>query len=71
MATPVIQKPGFWLRLPLIRQLRQSVGWQRGMLIAGLVIRLDRFQLIGACGATTVTFGITRCSSKRGSTPSP
>ena len=27
-----------WRRLPLIRQLRQSVGLQRGMLVAGLVL---------------------------------
>src|SRR3954454_4012868 len=27
-----------WQRVPLIRQLRQSVGLQRGMLVAGLVL---------------------------------
>src|SRR3954463_10678645 len=27
-----------WGRLPVVRQLRQSVGLQRGMLIAGLVL---------------------------------
>jgi peptide/nickel transport system permease protein len=31
-------KPPLWHRLPVVRQLRQSVGLQRGMLIAGLVI---------------------------------
>ncbi|TAJ47148.1 MAG: ABC transporter permease [Herbiconiux sp.] len=31
-------KPGFFGRLPVLKQLRQSVGLQRGMLVAGLVI---------------------------------
>jgi peptide/nickel transport system permease protein len=31
-------KPGLLARLPVLKQLRQSVGLQRGMLIAGLVI---------------------------------
>ena len=34
MASPV----PWWKRLPVVHQLRQSVGLQRGMLIAGLVI---------------------------------
>lgn len=33
----VRREPG-WHKLPLIKQLRQSVGLQRGMLVAGLVI---------------------------------
>lgn len=32
------QRPSLWKRLPVVHQLRQSVGLQRGMLIAGLVI---------------------------------
>jgi peptide/nickel transport system permease protein len=31
-------KPALWKRLPVVHQLRQSVGLQRGMLIAGLII---------------------------------
>ncbi|MCS5718617.1 ABC transporter permease [Herbiconiux sp. CPCC 205763] len=31
-------EPGFFSRLPVLKQLRQSVGLQRGMLIAGLVM---------------------------------
>ena len=31
-------RPPWWHRLPVIQQLRQSVGLQRGMLVAGLVI---------------------------------
>ncbi len=34
----VLGKRGWLRRLPVIRQLRQSVGLQRGMLIAGLVL---------------------------------
>ena len=39
MSTPsaAIKLP-LWQRLPLVRQVRQSVGLQRGMLIAGLII---------------------------------
>jgi peptide/nickel transport system permease protein len=36
VTTPV--KSALWKRLPVVRQLRQSVGLQRGMLIAGLTI---------------------------------
>ena len=32
------RRPSLWRRLPVVRQLRQSVGLQRGMLVAGLVI---------------------------------
>ena len=31
-------KPTFFSRLPVVHQLRQSVGLQRGMLVAGLVL---------------------------------
>ena len=38
--TPTVQpaRPAWWKRLPVVHQLRQSVGLQRGMLVAGLVI---------------------------------
>ncbi len=35
---PPVQKPTLWQRLPLVSHLRQSIGLQRGMLIAGIVI---------------------------------
>lgn len=38
MTGTISVKPAFWSRLPVIKQVRQSVGWQRGMLIAGLTI---------------------------------
>ena len=31
-------QPPLWQRLPVVRQVRQSVGLQRGMLVAGLVL---------------------------------
>lgn len=41
-ATPAVRGPR-WHRLPIIAQLRQSVGLQRGMLIAGLVLSIVFF----------------------------
>jgi peptide/nickel transport system permease protein len=37
-ATTERRRRSLWARLPVVHQLRQSVGLQRGMLIAGLVI---------------------------------
>src|SRR5918912_1854016 len=39
-ATPTTHAPRrrSWRRLPVVHQLRQSVGLQRGMLVAGLVL---------------------------------
>ncbi|CAN5374123.1 ABC transporter permease [soil metagenome] len=38
VTTPTRRRTPQWRRLPIVRQLRQSVGLQRGMLIAGVVI---------------------------------
>lgn len=38
MTSAVAVKSSFWSRLPVIKHVRQSVGWQRGMLVAGLAI---------------------------------
>jgi len=38
MSTVVTPKRPLWQRIPVVHQLRQSVGLQRGMLVAGLVI---------------------------------
>ncbi|MBC7306948.1 MAG: ABC transporter permease [Dietzia sp.] len=38
MADAPRRRPSRWRRLPVVRQLQQSVGLQRGMLVAGLVI---------------------------------
>ena len=37
-SSPAIHKHSWWSRLPVVHQLRQSVGLQRGMLVAGLII---------------------------------
>lgn len=36
-AAPTLKRP-LWQRIPVLREVRQSVGIQRGMLVAGLVI---------------------------------
>ncbi|MEL4318207.1 ABC transporter permease [Leifsonia sp. YIM 134122] len=36
--TAAPHKPNLWQRLPVVHQLRQSVGLQRGMLVTGLVL---------------------------------
>lgn len=38
ISAAVPERPDLWHRIPVIKQLRQSSGLQRGMLIAGLVI---------------------------------
>ncbi|MCU1530343.1 MAG: peptide transporter permease, partial [Frondihabitans sp.] len=38
--TPADRRAPLWKRLPVIAQLRTSVGLQRGMLIAGIIITL-------------------------------
>jgi peptide/nickel transport system permease protein len=37
-ARPPVRRRRSWKRLPVVHQLRQSVGLQRGMLVAGLVL---------------------------------
>lgn len=65
MSTPVIVKPSIWSRLPLIRELKQSVGWQRGMLIAGLVI-IAIFLLTAIFAEWLAPFGYSQLSDKNG-----
>ncbi|HRN30145.1 MAG TPA: ABC transporter permease [Terrimesophilobacter sp.] len=65
MSTPVIAKPGFWSRLPLVRQLRQSVGWQRGMLVGGLVI-IVVFLLVAAFAPMLAPFGFSQLADESG-----
>ncbi len=65
MTAPVIAKPGMWSRLPLIHQLRQSVGWQRGMLVAGLVI-IAVFLLTAALAPLVAPYGFSQLSDADG-----
>ncbi len=65
MSATVLVKPSIWSRLPLIRELKQSVGWQRGMLIAGLVI-IVIFLLTAAFAQWLAPFGYSQLSDKNG-----
>lgn len=67
MTSLVKVKPRFWSRLPLIRELQQSVGWQRGMLIAGLVI-IAIFLLTAAFAQWLAPFGYSQLSDADGTT---
>ena len=49
-------RPSLWKRLPVVHQLRQSVGLQRGMLVAGLVIT-GIFLLTAALAPVLAPFG--------------
>ncbi|MGV8884932.1 MAG: ABC transporter permease [Microbacteriaceae bacterium] len=48
-----------WKRLPIVKELRQSVGLQRGMLIAGLVIT-GIFLLIAALAPVLAPYGFSQ-----------
>ncbi|TQL47865.1 peptide/nickel transport system permease protein [Homoserinimonas aerilata] len=51
-----VRRPSLWSRLPIVHQLRQSVGLQRGMLIAGLVIT-GAFLLAAALAPLIAPYG--------------
>lgn len=65
MTTSSIAKPTIWSRLPLLRELKQSVGWQRGMLVAGLVI-IAIFLLTAAFAQWLAPFGYSQLSDENG-----
>lgn len=65
MTTTVSAKPSIWSRLPLIHQLRQSVGWQRGMLVVGLVI-IVVFLLTAALAPWLAPFGFDQLRDEDG-----
>jgi peptide/nickel transport system permease protein len=56
---------GFWGRLPVLKQLRQSVGLQRGMLVAGLVITA-LFLLVAAFAPLIAPFGFSQLRDDAG-----
>lgn len=66
MSTPIVVRRGLWSRLPLIRELRQSVGWQRGMLVAGLVI-IVVFLLTAAFAPFLAPYSFSQLSDADGS----
>ena len=65
MASTVTAKRVFWSRLPVVRELRQSVGWQRGMLVGGLVI-IAIFLLTAAFASLLAPYGFSQLSDENG-----
>ena len=57
-----------WKRLPLVWQLRRSVGLQRGMLIAGLVL-CSLFVLMAVLAPLIAPFGFNQLSGPEGTFP--
>ena len=58
-------KRSLWSRLPVVHQLKQSVGWQRGMLVAGLVI-CAIFLLTAAFAPLLAPYGFSDLSDESG-----
>jgi len=54
-----------WKRLPIVHQLRQSVGLQRGMLIAGLII-VGVFLLTALFAPLLAPYGFSQLSDENG-----
>ncbi|ODA89468.1 peptide ABC transporter permease [Leifsonia xyli subsp. xyli] len=54
-----------WSRLPVVRQLRQSVGLQRGMLVAGLVLT-GLFLVIAAFAPVIAPYGFAQLKGADG-----
>ncbi|MEO9104222.1 MAG: ABC transporter permease [Terrimesophilobacter sp.] len=65
MTSVISAKPSLWSRIPVIREVRQSVGWQRGMLVAGLAI-IVIFLLTAAFAQWLAPFGYSQLSDKNG-----
>ncbi|OJX77569.1 MULTISPECIES: ABC transporter permease [unclassified Leifsonia] len=63
--TQPTRKPSLWSRLPVIHQLRQSVGLQRGMLIAGLAIT-GVFVLVAIFAPVIAPYGFSQLSGPGG-----
>ncbi|HAM25410.1 MAG TPA: peptide ABC transporter permease [Microbacteriaceae bacterium] len=64
-ATTIAPKRPLWTRIPVVRQLRQSVGLQRGMLVAGLVI-VAIFVLTAIFAPLLAPFGFSQLTGKGG-----
>ncbi|PRY70250.1 peptide/nickel transport system permease protein [Glaciihabitans tibetensis] len=58
-------KVAWWKRLPVVHQLRQSVGLQRGMLIAGLII-VGVFLLVAAFAPWLAPYGYSQLKDADG-----
>lgn len=58
-------KRSLWSRLPVVHQLQQSVGLQRGMLVVGLVI-CGIFVLAAIFAPWIAPFGFNQLSDNQG-----
>ncbi|MBX3104264.1 MAG: ABC transporter permease [Cryobacterium sp.] len=65
MAESLKIKRSIWSRIPLVRELKQSVGWQRGMLIGGLVI-IVLFLLTAAFAQFIAPYGYNQLRDSKG-----
>ena len=65
MSDPTPTKVALWKRLPIIHHLRQSVGLQRGMLVAGLVI-VALFLLTALFAPILAPYGYSQLSDENG-----
>ncbi|MCU1406145.1 MAG: transporter permease [Glaciihabitans sp.] len=65
VASPAVRKESFLKRLPVIRQLRQSVGLQRGMLVAGLIIS-GIFVLVAIFAPLLAPYGYSQLKDDNG-----
>jgi peptide/nickel transport system permease protein len=64
-ATETATKRSLWSRLPVVHQLRQSVGLQRGMLVAGLLIT-GVFVLTAILAPVLAPFGFSQLRDSTG-----
>lgn len=63
--TETAPKRSLWSRVPVVHQLRQSVGLQRGMLVAGLVIT-GVFILVAIFAPVIAPYGFSQLSGPDG-----
>ncbi|MET0934050.1 MAG: ABC transporter permease [Mycetocola sp.] len=65
-AAPPTRKPSLWRRLPVVHQLHQSVGIQRGMLVTGLVL-IALFLLTAFLAPILAPYGFSQLRGPDGS----
>ncbi|MEO6943520.1 MAG: ABC transporter permease [Lacisediminihabitans sp.] len=66
MTSTVVPRRSLWSRLPIVSHLKQSVGLQRGMLVAGLVI-VGVFLLTAALAPLIAPYGFSQLRDASGS----
>ena len=63
-AAPVRKRP-VWSRIPVVHQLQQSMGVQRGMLVAGLIITA-LFVVVAVCAPLIAPYGFAQLHGANG-----